>query len=302
METTVRTISGDPIAATIVPARRCFPQVNSFKDADATERSSFGKLKLRTRQQLPRKRLHLDRVCHRRRRSQPEPTPSPTHFTTGRQELLAMVRELIEDDLAADFEEALFGPWRYQRALLVLGWDNTSVRNYTLRTSTLPKTRSSASPPRASPRRCVSAESSPRATRLSPALLLSLASLSPARYRRTRMPSSKPSAKKAPTIQASQVAVGNRTLEGVLIDLAEQVKANDARHAERVRLTEERLTRIEERSAEIEERAMRAEEMAAIALRTIAAVSQDLRAMTQELRDSNGRIEKRLDAIEGAQA
>lgn len=116
------------------------------------------------------------------------------------------------------------------------------------------------------------------------------------------MPSSKPSAKKAPTIQASQVAVGNRTLEGVLIDLAEQVKANDARHAERVRLTEERLTRIEERSAEIEERAMRAEEMAAIALRTIAAVSQDLRAMTQELRDSNGRIEKRLDTIEGAQA
>jgi uncharacterized protein YaaN involved in tellurite resistance len=80
-------------------------------------------------------------------------------------------------------------------------------------------------------------------------------------------------AKKKPKIQASEVEVGNRTLEGVLIDLAEQVKANDARCA-------------------------RAEERSAIALQTIAAVSQDLRAITQGLRASNERTAGRLDALE----
>ena len=80
-----------------------------------------------------------------------------------------------------------------------------------------------------------------------------------------------------PGIQASEVAVGNRTLEGVLIDLAEQVKANDVRSA-------------------------RAEEMAALALNTIAALLQDLRALTQEMQTSNARAEHRLDAIEKAVA
>lgn len=89
-------------------------------------------------------------------------------------------------------------------------------------------------------------------------------------------------------IQASEVAVGSRTLESVLIDLAEQVKANDARCADRTE-------RAEERSA-------RAEELATIALQTIAAVSQDLRAMTQEFREMNQRTDARLGALEKAAA
>jgi hypothetical protein len=89
-------------------------------------------------------------------------------------------------------------------------------------------------------------------------------------------------AKKKPKIQASDVEIGNRTLEGVLIDLAEQAKVNA------------------ERSARAEERSVRAEERAEIALRTIAAVSQDFRAITQELRDANRRTDGRLDALEKA--
>jgi hypothetical protein len=67
-------------------------------------------------------------------------------------------------------------------------------------------------------------------------------------------------------ILASDVIVDNRTLLGVLADLAEQSKVNAARSA-------------------------RAEEMAAIALQTIAAVTQDLRALA-------GRTNDRLDALE----
>ena len=93
-------------------------------------------------------------------------------------------------------------------------------------------------------------------------------------------------AKKKPKIQANEIEVGSRTLEGVLIDLAEQVKANDARCADRT-------ARAEERSAQAEERA-------AIALQTIASVSQDLRALTQELRAFAGRTEGRLEALEKA--
>ena len=94
-------------------------------------------------------------------------------------------------------------------------------------------------------------------------------------------------AKKKPKIQASEVEVGNRTLEGVLIDLAEQVKANDVRCA-----------RAEERSARAEERSARAEERATIALQTIAAVSQDLRALTQEIRAFTVKTAGRLDVLE----
>src|SRR3954468_18968144 len=94
-------------------------------------------------------------------------------------------------------------------------------------------------------------------------------------------------------VQASEVLIGKRTLEGVLIDLAEQVKANDARCANR-------FARAEERSALIEARSALAEERATIALQTIAAVSQDLRALTLELRAFAGRTEGRLDALEKA--
>ena len=94
-----------------------------------------------------------------------------------------------------------------------------------------------------------------------------------------------------PGIQASEVAVGNRTLEGVLIDLAEQVKANDERSANRT-------AAIEERSARAEEMAARAEQMAALALDSIAAVSQDLRAITKEMREANQRQDVRFGAPE----
>jgi hypothetical protein len=87
-------------------------------------------------------------------------------------------------------------------------------------------------------------------------------------------------AKKKPQVRASEVVIGSRTLEGVLLDLAEQVKANDVRSARAV------------------ERSARAEELATIALQTIAAVSQDLRALTQEIRTFNSRTEQRLDTLE----
>jgi hypothetical protein len=87
-------------------------------------------------------------------------------------------------------------------------------------------------------------------------------------------------AKKKPRIQASEIEVGKRTLEGVLIDLAEQVKINA------------------DRSARAEERSARAEEKATLALQTIASVTKDLRAMTQEMREENARAAARLTALE----
>jgi hypothetical protein len=91
-------------------------------------------------------------------------------------------------------------------------------------------------------------------------------------------------AKRKPKLQASEVEVGKRTLEGVLIDLAEQIKANDARFAKRSARAEARIAQLEEQST--------------IALQTIAAVSQDLRAFTQEIRTLNMRTESRLDPLE----
>lgn len=61
--------------------------------------------------------------------------PTALHFTAGQQELLAMVSELIQGVLASDIEEAVFGPWRYERPLPVLQWDNASARDYALRAS-----------------------------------------------------------------------------------------------------------------------------------------------------------------------
>jgi len=46
-----------------------------------------------------------------------------------------MVDELIAGVTPADLEEALFGPWRYERSLPVLGWDNAQARDYALRAS-----------------------------------------------------------------------------------------------------------------------------------------------------------------------
>ena len=101
-------------------------------------------------------------------------------------------------------------------------------------------------------------------------------------------------AKKKTRIQASDVEVGKRTLEAVLIDLAEQVKAS----ADRAARIDDRSARAEERSARAEERSARAEEGTLIALQTIAAVSRDLQAITLELRTANARTQGRLDALE----
>lgn len=65
--------------------------------------------------------------------------PTALHFTAGQQEFLAMVEQLIEGGKglpgvgSADLEEALWGPWKYERQLPVLGWDATASRDYALR-------------------------------------------------------------------------------------------------------------------------------------------------------------------------
>jgi hypothetical protein len=74
-------------------------------------------------------------------------------------------------------------------------------------------------------------------------------------------------------IRASDVEVGNRTLEGVLADVAE------------------RSARAEEVAADAAKRSARAEELAQIALDNISALLRDLRALA-------GRTNDRLDALE----
>jgi hypothetical protein len=59
--------------------------------------------------------------------------PTALHFTAGQQEFLSMVDELRRSITEQDFEEALFGPWRYERKLPVLQWDATGSRDYALR-------------------------------------------------------------------------------------------------------------------------------------------------------------------------
>ncbi len=61
--------------------------------------------------------------------------PTALHFTAGQQEFLTMVGELSQGVNKEDFEEALFGPWRYRRPLPVLQWDNSTARDYALRAS-----------------------------------------------------------------------------------------------------------------------------------------------------------------------
>jgi hypothetical protein len=59
--------------------------------------------------------------------------PTALHFTAGQQEFLAMVDALRKGVTRDDLHEALFGPWRYARALPVLQWDNSQARDYALR-------------------------------------------------------------------------------------------------------------------------------------------------------------------------
>ena len=59
--------------------------------------------------------------------------PTALHFTAGQQEFLAMVDELARLVTPADLEEALIGPWKYERPLPVLQWDSSGARDYALR-------------------------------------------------------------------------------------------------------------------------------------------------------------------------
>ncbi len=67
--------------------------------------------------------------------------PTAFHFTAGQQEFLRMVSELIHgrDRIQGvsreDLSEAIFGPWKYERPLPILSWDNTTARDYALRAS-----------------------------------------------------------------------------------------------------------------------------------------------------------------------
>ena len=61
--------------------------------------------------------------------------PTALHFTAGQQQFLKMVAELVVGVTAADIQEALLGPWKYERPLPVMGWDATADRAYALRAS-----------------------------------------------------------------------------------------------------------------------------------------------------------------------
>ncbi len=61
--------------------------------------------------------------------------PTALHFTAGNQQFLKMTQELVQSTTREDLQEALVGPWRYERPLPVMGWDSTSDRSYALRAS-----------------------------------------------------------------------------------------------------------------------------------------------------------------------
>src|SRR5271165_2943736 len=94
-------------------------------------------------------------------------------------------------------------------------------------------------------------------------------------------------AAKTPEIQASNVAVGNRTLEAVLIDLAEVAKECAVRSAR----AEEVAAEAAKVAAEAAKRSAQAEEGSRVALQTIGALLGDLRALAE-------RTDGRLVALE----
>lgn len=59
--------------------------------------------------------------------------PTALHFTAGQQNFLQMIAQLRDAVARDDLAEAVFGPWRYHRALPVLGWDCSAARLYALR-------------------------------------------------------------------------------------------------------------------------------------------------------------------------
>ena len=61
--------------------------------------------------------------------------PTALHFTAGQQQFLQMIQDLVGGVTERDLREAVEGPWQYDRALPVMGWDATSSRDYALRAS-----------------------------------------------------------------------------------------------------------------------------------------------------------------------
>lgn len=59
--------------------------------------------------------------------------PTSLHFTAGSQRFLDAIVKLHEGVNAADFDEALRGPWKRQSTLPNMSWDSTYSRAYALR-------------------------------------------------------------------------------------------------------------------------------------------------------------------------
>jgi hypothetical protein len=61
--------------------------------------------------------------------------PTAFHFTAGQQQFMKAIAELQAGVGAADFEEALAGPWRRESTLPNMSWDATNARLYALRST-----------------------------------------------------------------------------------------------------------------------------------------------------------------------
>jgi len=61
--------------------------------------------------------------------------PTAFHFLAGQQRFLKSALTLAQHTKAADFTEALVGPWTYQSNLDVMGWDSTESRDHALRST-----------------------------------------------------------------------------------------------------------------------------------------------------------------------
>ena len=59
--------------------------------------------------------------------------PTAFHFSAGQQLFLRDANKIRANLERADIEEALQGPWRYERTLPVLGWDLANDRTFALR-------------------------------------------------------------------------------------------------------------------------------------------------------------------------
>src|SRR4051812_17585783 len=98
--------------------------------------------------------------------------------------------------------------------------------------------------------------------------------------------------KTAKKLQASDVEVGNRTLEGALLDLADQMKANDARCTKALEAIEQLGTKSREVLEEIRHGRAEMRDMG----RAIIGISQEHKGLAKR----TGEIEQRAFALEKA--